>query len=129
MLHIVDSIGLTRYNAWKLDAARVGAFLYGNVPPDYERFDQRQAVGKLVTRVARVETIRAGDGIGYDDTPLERDCRVATLCAGYVDGYARSLSNIGEVEIAGKRARVLGLVCMDQMMVDVTDIQDVQPGD
>ena len=129
MLHIVDSIGLARYNGWKLGAARVGAFLYGNVPPDYVRFDQRRAVGKLITRVARIETVRAGEGIGYDDTPLDRDCRVATLCAGYVDGYARALSGVGEVEIRGRRAKVLGLVCMDQMMVDVTDIKEARVDD
>lgn len=129
MLHIVDSIGLTRYNAWKLDAARVGAFLYGNVPPDYIRFDQRRAVGKLVTRIARIETVQAGEGIGYDDAPLTQARRVATLCAGYVDGYARSLSGVGEVEILNRRAKVLGLVCMDQMMVDVTDIPGAREGD
>lgn len=129
MLHLVDSIGLERYNDWQLDAARVGAFLYGNVPPDYAHFDRRQPVGRFCTRVTRVETIPAGEGIGYDDEPLKKDTRVATLAVGYVDGYARALSKVGQVEIRGKRAKVLGLICMDQMMVDVSEIPDAAFGD
>ena len=129
MAHLLDSIGLTRYPDWQYDAVRVGAFLYGNVPPGYVHFDRRQAVGRFCARITRVAVIPRGEGIGYDETPLPRDTTVATLAAGYVDGYARALSGAGEVEIHGRRARVLGLVCMDQMMVDVTDIPDVRAGD
>ena len=129
VVHLLDSIGLTRYPDWQYDAVRVGAFLYGNVPPKYEHFDRRSAVGRFCARVTRVADVPAGEGIGYDETPLARDTRVATLAVGYVDGYARSLSGVGEVEIHGSRARVLGLICMDQMMVDVTDIPDAAAGD
>ena len=129
MVHLLDSIGLVRYPDWQYDAVRVGAFLYGNVPPAYEHFERRQAVGRFCARVKRVVTVPAGEGIGYDETPLTRETRVATLSVGYVDGYARSLSGAGEVEIHGCRAKVLGLICMDQMMVDVTDIPDVRAGD
>ena len=129
MVHLLDSIGLVRYRDWQYDAVRVGAFLYGNVPPAYEHFDCRQAVGRFCARVTRVALVPAGEGIGYDEAPLPRDTRVATLSVGYVDGYARSLSGVGEVEIHGQRAKVLGLICMDQMMVDVTDIPDAAAGD
>ncbi len=129
VVHLLDSIGLVRYPEWQYDAVRVGAFLYGNVPPAYEHFDRRKAVGRFCARVTRVAMVPAGEGIGYDETPLDRDTRVATLSVGYVDGYARSLSGVGEVEIRGRRAKVLGLICMDQMMVDVTDIPDVSAGD
>ncbi len=127
--HLLDSIGLTRYPDWQHDAVRVGAFLYGNVPPAYAHFDRRRAVGRFCARVTRVATVPAGEGVGYDNVPLPRDTRVATLAAGYVDGYARSLSGVGEVELHGRRARVLGLVCMDQMMVDVSDIPEAKTGD
>lgn len=129
MLHLLDSIGLTRYPEWQLDAVRVGAFLYGNVPVSWERFNEGRAVAALKARVTRVAVAAKGEGVGYDDTPLERDTMVATLAAGYVDGYSRALSKKGYVLIHGQKAPVLGLVCMDQMMVDVTDIQGVRPGD
>ena len=129
VVHLLDSIGLVRYRDWQYDAVRIGAFLYGNVPPAYEHFERREAVGRFCARVTRVAMVLAGEGIGYDETPLERDTRVATLSVGYVDGYARSLSGVGEVEIRGRRAKVLGLICMDQMMVDVSDIPDVRAGD
>lgn len=129
MPHLLDSIGLTRYPEWQLDAVRVGAFLYGNVPVSWTRFDEGRAVAALKARVTRVAVAAKGEGVGYDDTPLERDTLVATLAAGYVDGYSRALSKKGYVLIHGQKAPVLGLVCMDQMMVDVTDIPEVHPGD
>ena len=129
MVHLLDSIGLTRFPDWQYGAVRVGAFLYGNVPPGYVHFERRRPVGRFCARVVRVADVPAGEGIGYDETPLTRPSRVATLAVGYVDGYARSLSGKGEVEIRGRRAKVLGLICMDQMMADVTDIPDAQTGD
>ena len=129
MRHLLDSIGLTRYPQWQMDAVRVGAFLYGNVPVRWERYHEGKSVVTFKARVTRVAWVKQGEGVGYDDAPLARDTRVATLSAGYIDGYPRSLSGKGFVQLKGRRARVLGLICMDQMMVDVTDIPDVQPGD
>ena len=129
MRHLVDSIGLTRYPEWQMDAVRVGAFLYGNVPVSWERFSEGKNVVTFKARVTRVDWVRAGEGVGYDDTPLSRDTRVATLSVGYIDGYPRCLSHKGFVALHGKRAPVLGLVCMDQMMIDVTDIPAAQVGD
>ena len=129
MKHLLDSIGLTRYPEWQLDAVRVGAFLYGNVPVSWERFDEGKPVAAFKARVTRVAVASKGEGVGYDDTPLKRDTVVATLAAGYVDGYSRALSGKGYVLIRNQKAPVLGLVCMDQMMADVTDIPGVAPGD
>lgn len=127
--HLVDSIGLTRYPQWQYDAVRVGAFLYGNVPVKWERFSEGKSVVRFKARVTRVAWVKAGEGVGYDDTPLERDTLVATLSVGYIDGYPRSLSQKGFVVLHGKKAPVLGLVCMDQMMIDVTDIPEAKAGD
>ncbi len=129
MVHLLDSIGLVRRPEDQYGFVRVGAFLYGNVPPSYQHFERRQAVVRLCARVTRVSPVQRGEGVGYSDDALERDTLVATLSAGYVDGYPRLLSGVGEVEIHGQRARVLGRVCMDQMMVDVTEIPDVREGD
>lgn len=129
MRHLVDSIGLTRYPEWQMDAVRVGAFLYGNVPPAWERFGEGKNVVTFKARITRVAWVKVGEGVGYDDTPLARDTRVATLSVGYIDGYPRVLSQKGFVAIHGKLAPVLGLVCMDQMMVDVTEIPQAAAGD
>ena len=94
-----------------------------------ERFPEGKNVVTFKARVTRVDWVKAGEGVGYDDTPLERDTRVATLAAGYIDGYPRSLSHHSFVALHGKKAPVLGLVCMDQMMIDVTDIPDAREGD
>ena len=129
MRHMLDSIGLTRFPEWQMDAVRVGAFLYGNVPPAWPRFGEGKSVISFKARVTRVDWTAAGEGVGYDDAPLPRDTRVATLSVGYVDGYPRAFSGRGAVALHGRRAPVLGLICMDQMMVDVTDIPAVAPGD
>ena len=129
MVHACDSIGMVRYPEKHMDAVRTGAWLYGVCPNRYEHPEKCLPTLTLKTRVAQIHTLPAGECVGYDDDhPLARESRVATLSAGYVDGYFR-FNNKGEVEIHGKRAAVLGLVCMDQMMVDVTDIPEAREGD
>ena len=93
-------------------------------------FEDRETLA-FRTTVAQVRRVKAGEVIGYgDDMILDYDATIATLCAGYGDGYPRHLSNgRGKVSIRGRLAPVVGLVCMDQMMVDVTDIPDAAAGD
>ena len=80
-------------------------------------------------RIAQLHRVKTGECLGYDEShPIARDSVIATLSAGYIDGYPR-LNSKGSVEIRGRRAPVAGLVCMDQMMVDVTDIPDACEGD
>ena len=77
-----------------------------------------------------MRTAPTGDAVGYSGThTLNRESRLATVGAGYGDGYPRTLSNKGVVDIHGKKAPVVGLVCMDQIIVDVTDIPDAKIGD
>lgn len=128
-VHALDSIGMTRYPDRAMDAVRLGAWLYGVRPARFEERDLCRPVAKFKARVAQLRDVPAGELIGYDDDhPIARDARVATLTAGYLDGVPR-LNSVGEVAIRGRRAPVLGLVCMDQMMVDVSGIPGVQPGD
>ena len=129
LVHALDSIGMVRYPEYHLDAVRTGAWLYGVVPNRYPHPEKCRMVVKFKARVAQLHDVAKGELIGYDDDhPLSRDSRIATLTAGYADGVAR-FNNVGEVLIRGQRAKVVGLVCMDQMMVDVTDIPGVLPGD
>ena len=127
--HLLDSIGLVRYPDWQLTGVRVGAFLYGNCTPDWARYSETKETVRFCTRVTRVDKVKAGEGIGYDEEPIPEEITVATLAAGYIDGYSRLLSGKGEVIIRGKRCKVLGLVCMDQMMVDVSHVENVCQGD
>ena len=129
MVHALDSIGMVRYPEDHLDAVRTGAWLYGVYPRRYAHPEESQLALTVKTRIAMLHKVTAGECLGYDEThPVQRDSVIATLSAGYIDGYPR-LNSVGEVEICGKRAPVAGLVCMDQMMVDVTDIPEAQEGD
>ncbi len=129
MVHALDSIGMVRYPEDHLDAVRTGAWLYGVYPRRYAHPEESQLALTVKTRVAMLHRVSAGACLGYDEThPVHRDSVIATLSAGYIDGYPRQ-NSVGEVEICGQRAPVVGLVCMDQMMVDVTDIPQVQEGD
>ena len=85
---------------------------------------------ELVSRVAFVKTIKKGDTVSYGRTfTAEKEMRIATIPVGYADGYPRLLSNKGRVIIGGVFAPIVGRVCMDQFMVDVTEIEDVKRGD
>lgn len=129
MVHALDSIGMVRYPEDHLDAVRTGAWLYGVYPSRYAHPEESQLTLTVKARIAQLHRVQKGECLGYDEThPIARDSVVATLSAGYIDGYPR-LNSVGSVEIRGQRAPVVGLVCMDQMMVDVTDIPDAQEGD
>ncbi|MBE6800254.1 MAG: alanine racemase [Ruminococcaceae bacterium] len=115
------------------DMVRQGIILYGLKPSDEVEFNNiavPKPVMSMKTRVVQVKTLPAGESISYGCTyTTEKETRVATLCAGYADGVTRVLSNNGEVLIRGKRAEIIGKVCMDQFMVDVTHIPEVEAGD
>lgn len=129
--HICDSIGMVRYPDYRLDMVRAGAFLYGAGPKDNaNKSIKLEPALALKTRIALIKEIGPGEGISYDYTfKADRKCRVGTLPAGYADGYPRCLSNKGFAGVRGKRARVIGLICMDQCMIDLTDIPEAELGD
>ena len=98
--------------------------MYPSDEVNKESVDLKPAL-RLISHVTFVKDVDAGTPISYGGTFIAPDkMRVATIPVGYGDGYPRSLSNKGYVLIHGKRARILGRVCMDQFMVDVTDIPD-----
>jgi len=131
--HVCDSIGLMRYPEFRLDMVRAGALLYGVRPlraPGGERLEVHTPFA-LKTKVSRIARIDEGEGVGYDTSykAPPGGALIATLPIGYADGYLRALSNKAEVLIRGQRAKVVGLVCMDQVMVDVTGVPGAFAGD
>lgn len=134
MRHLANDAGLIMYHPEAVfDAVRVGIGLYGEYPSDY--VDEQQVVELLpVVRweatINNVKEIESGTAVSYGRSwTSEEPTRLATIQVGYADGYFRALSNQADVIINGKRCRIRGRVCMDQMMVDVTQAGDVQIGD
>ena len=114
--------------AYHHDMVRAGIALYGSCMP--EMGDALRHAQTLVTRPIRVETIAAGDTVGYGRTfTAQRETTVMTLPIGYGDGYPRLLSNRACVLVHGRRAPIIGRVCMDMLMADVTDIGGVTEDD
>lgn len=104
---------------FQYDMVRAGIALYGSLGGDIPVCHAQ----RITCRPLRIETIARGDTVGYGRTfTAERETRVMTLPIGYGDGYPRALSNRADVLVEGRRARVIGNVCMDMMMADVTDI-------
>lgn len=126
MKHCSNSAGIVQMPEANMDAVRAGIILYGLWPSDEVQADGRiqlKPMLSLKSRVVYVKTVPPGQEISYGGTyTTTRETRVATICIGYGDGYPRSLSNIGHVLIKGQRAPILGRVCMDQLMIDVTEI-------
>lgn len=130
--HISNSAGIVDLPEYNLNLVRAGIILYGLWPSDEvckENIDLRPLLS-LKSHLVHVKTLEAGRSISYGGTfRTDTEKRIATVPVGYGDGYPRSLSNKGYVLIRGKRAPICGRVCMDQFMVDVTDIPEAKPGD
>ncbi len=129
--HLDNSAGVIGYGS-HYEMVRAGIILYGLYPSEEvckEHLPLKPAMC-WHSWVAHVKPMKLGSQISYGGTyTVEKPMRVATIPAGYADGYRRSLSGRFYVLIRGKRAPILGRVCMDQFMVDVTDIDGVQEGD
>ena len=129
--HVANSAGIMEGLGTDFDMVRAGITMYGIYPSD--EVDRTKLALKplmsLKSHVTFVKTINAGDEVSYGGTfRAERETRVATVPAGYGDGYPRLLSGKGYVLIAGKKAPILGRVCMDQFMCDVSGIPEARTG-
>lgn len=131
-LHCCNSAGIFRYPQAHADMARGGITLYGCSPsPGIAGIPPLKPAMRWVTCGVLVKDLPKGASVSYGATfTAEKPMRVMTVPVGYADGYRRALSNgVGSVLVRGRRAKVLGRVCMDQIMVDVSDIPDAQAGD
>lgn len=129
--HIDNSAGAMELHSEGFDMMRLGIVIYGLYPS--EEVDKRIVLTPAMTlksHIVHIKTLEPGRGISYGWTyTTDRPTRVATICCGYADGYPRAQSGIGRVLIHGKYAPILGRVCMDQFMVDVTDIPEASVRD
>lgn len=128
--HICNSAGTIDFDK-QYDMCRLGIALYGLEPSDEIDINKIGLIPamEVVSHIVHVKDVPKGFKIGYGhiyEAPSPR--RIATVSIGYADGFNRSLTGVGYVLINGKKAPVVGKVCMDQIMVDVTDIEDVSVG-
>ena len=132
--HIAESAAILQMPEAHLDMVRAGIIQYGMYPSEEVARDVREKsplrpAMALKARVLFVKDVPEGFAIGYGCTwHAKRKSRIATLPLGYADGYIRALSGKAHVEILGKTAPVVGRICMDQCMIDVTDVEGVAEG-
>ena len=123
--HCSNSAGILEIPEANMDMARAGISIYGIYPSNEvnRKFVKLCPAMELKSHIVYVKTIEPGTSVSYGGTfTAEKEMKIATIPVGYGDGYPRSLSNKGYVLIGGKRAKILGRVCMDQFMVDVTGL-------
>lgn len=131
--HICNSAGIMEFDDHRFEMVRSGIITYGIYPSEEVKKERLDLIPALSwkSHVIHVKKVGPGIGVSYGATYVTEKpmTRIATVSAGYADGYPRALSNQGCVLIHGKKAPIIGRICMDQMMVDVTDIPDVQVED
>lgn len=128
--HWLNSAGGVYTEGQGSDLARLGIILYGLYPNHALDVPiEMKPVMELVSTISMVKSVKPGTFVGYGRTfCAEKDMKIATITVGYADGYPRLLSNRGEVIIKGRKCKIVGNVCMDQIMADVTEL-DVSAGD
>lgn len=121
--HSLNTAGISRFPNAQSDMVRLGIGLYG-IPTTAKDAKHLQPIGTLRTTITQIKDVEAGDSIGYGrKATLSRKSRIATVKIGYADGLSRALSNgVGSLLVNGKLAPIVGNVCMDMTMLDVTDI-------
>lgn len=129
--HISSSNGIVNFKDSYFNMVRPGLSIYGYKSEDklYEKLDVKP-IAKLKSKISFIKEVEKGSSISYSRTFIAyKKMKIATVTIGYADGIRRSLSNIGNVVINGKKARIIGNVCMDSFMIDITDIDNVKEGD
>ena len=130
-IHAAASNALINYPEARFNLSRPGIILYGYASAEdtFENIDLKP-IAKLKAKVTFLKTVKEGTSIGYSRSYItKRESKIATVPIGYADGFRRDFSNGWEVLIDGKKVPIIGKVCMDSFMVDVTDIEDVKVGD
>ncbi|MCC2546092.1 bifunctional UDP-N-acetylmuramoyl-tripeptide:D-alanyl-D-alanine ligase/alanine racemase [Hymenobacter sp. BT175] len=129
--HALNSAGILRFPEAQFEMVRLGIGLYGVEAAGREQ-DALRPVSTLQTTISQIKALAPGQTVGYGrrGAAVDYERRIATLAIGYADGYDRRFGNgIGEVVIRGRRAPIVGSVCMDMCMADVTHIPEARPGD
>ena len=130
--HVSNSAGIIEYPEANYDVVRAGIILYGLWPSEFvsrNKVPLRSALS-LYSQIVYIKEVESGTPISYGGTYVsDRSTKVATVTVGYGDGYPRMLSNKADVLVNGIRCPILGRICMDQLMVDITGVPNVKEGD
>jgi alanine racemase len=128
--HLANSAAILRHPQMQLDMVRLGIGLYGVDSAVSGKLDL-QPVATLKSTIAQIRHLKAGETVGYNRKGIiEKDSIIATVSIGYADGFTRKFGNgAGKILVRGHLASVIGTVCMDMTMIDVTDIPGVKQGD
>lgn len=128
--HILNSPGISKFPNGQFDMVRLGIGLYG-VDPSEALQNKLLNVSSLQTNIAQIKEIEIGESVGYGRSFIaEKNMRIATINIGYADGFSRKMGNgVGKVFINGNYAPVVGRVCMDMTMIDISGIENVKEGD
>ncbi len=128
--HIANSAAIVRHPHLQMDMVRLGIGLYG-VDSTHSQKLNLQTVATLKSTIAQIKHLKKGESVSYNrQTILDQDSVIATIRIGYADGYPRRLGNgIGKVWVKGKLAPVVGIVCMDMIMIDITNMSGIQEGE
>lgn len=128
--HLCNSAAIARHPSLHYNMVRLGLGLYGIDGSGILQSKLKQ-ISTLKTTIAQIKEIPAGETVGYGRKgSVDKPARIATISIGYADGYPRALGNgVGHVIIHGKPAKIVGVVCMDMCMTDITDIPDAKEGD
>lgn len=131
-VHICNSIAITNFSSSYNNMVRLGIGMYGYLDKELliESKVELKGIFKLSAPICDIRKIDKGEAIGYSQTYVtDRETKIATLQIGYADGLSRALSNKYVLDINGKKAKIIGNICMDMTMIDVTDIDDLHVGD
>lgn len=128
--HLANSAAMIRHPALQLDMVRLGIGLYGIDSAGSDKLNL-QTVTTFRSTIAQIKHLKAGDSVSYNrKTIVNKDSVIATIRVGYADGYPRRLGNgVGKILVKGEWAPIAGTVCMDMIMVDITEVAGVQEGD
>lgn len=126
-VHICNSVGIAKHDTSYNDMVRVGIAMYGYLKTEVIKL---KGIFKLSAPICDIRTVPAGEAIGYSKTYItDKETKIATLQIGYADGLNRLLSNKYELNINGRNSKILGNICMDMTMIDVTDVDNIKIGD
>lgn len=126
--HICDSIGLVAYSDFHMDMVRVGASIYGYNSRKSE-LDLKPCM-TLKSKIIQVKAVNKGEGISYDYSYIaDKNMNIGVIPCGYADGIPRMLSNRGYVTVNRKRCNILGKICMDQLMIDISNLNENEYND
>ena len=132
IVHASNSAAIIDQPEYNLNMVRGGIIIYGLYPSNEvncERVDLKPAM-TLKAKISNIKEVPSGTGISYGQIfTTTRESKIATIPIGYADGYTRLLTSKAEVAIKGKRVPIVGKICMDQCMIDITDVEDVEIGD